>query len=292
MLMDLFAESVPDTVRLRRIHFHAFMREIHETLHNSPDLDIKGVARKFGSATRVLCFDEFHVGDVADAMILQRLFSALISQGVILVATTNYPPDRLYEGGLQRKRFLPFIDFLKNRLKVIELAGKTDYREQDNTCPDNTYLFPVSPANERQASRIFREMSHGAPKHTHHLHIKRRTLNIQAAGGVAWCDFGDLCEQPLGAGDFAAIAEKFHTVFLINVPVLQSTRRNEAKRFMTLIDVLYDHNIRLVITAQTDPDHIYTGQDHAFEFQRTISRLKEMTSQDYFKTAHKRTIHP
>lgn len=282
MLMDLFIETLPDTLAVRRVHFHEFMREVQDYLHNNRTKNIPGLAKKIGKETKLLCFDEFHVSDVADAMILQRLFSALLNQGLILIATSNYPPDRLYEGGLQRKRFLPFIELIKNKMKVIAVEGPVDYRARE-LGQTNTYFFPLNKETREKAARLFHEFSGQERAKEHTLPLKGRQIHVMAANGVASCKFAELCERPAGAEDYLALAKKFETIFILDIPRLGYDRRNEAKRFMTLIDVLYEAGTRIVITAAEPAENLYQGHDHSFEFQRTVSRLNEMTSDKYLE---------
>ncbi len=285
MLMDLFFSHLPQTIKKRRVHFHAFMIETHDWLHAKRsngvvDNLIPLYAKHVASTMRVLCFDEFHVTDVADAMILSRLFTALLDLGVVVVATSNWPPDRLYEGGLQRERFLPFIDLIKTSMTVVHLDSPTDYRSK--ALQDlETYLYPLNAATKGRAEYFFQKLSDSKPIEIMTVRVKVRDLKIQTAGGVARFSFSALCEQPHGAEDYLKIAELFHTIFIEDIPKMGYDRRNETKRLMTLIDVLYDHKKRVVITAEASPDKIYYGPDYKFEFERTISRLNEMQSSSY-----------
>ena len=285
MLMDLFFAEVPEAVEKRRVHFHEFMIETHDWLHAHRGKDMEDLlpsyARHVAQNIRLLCFDEFHVTDVADAMILGRLFTALLEKGVVVVATSNWAPDNLYEGGLQRQLFLPFIALLKQRLRIVHLDSETDYRQLSD--PDQTmyYFFPLNKDTQIKADRIFKELSGGKAVETKILKVKGRQLEIHAANDIARFDFSDLCEQPLGAEDYIKIAKTYDTILVENVPVLKAAKRNEAKRFILLIDCLYEAKSRLIITAEADIDALYEGSDHAFEFDRTISRLMEMQSLAY-----------
>jgi len=229
---------------------------------------------------RVLCFDEFHVTDVADAMILGRLFRAIFERGVVVAATSNWPPDRLYEGGLQRDRFLPFIELLKTRMEVVHLDSAVDYRlsspEDGEADGMGAYLYPLNFANEQKFKNMFADLTNHQPPTPIKLTVKGRTIEAEAVDGAGWFTFAQLCERPHGAEDYLKIAGEFHTVFLEGVPKLGYDRRNEAKRLMTLIDALYEAVARLYITADASPDELYRGRDHGFEFQRTVSRLREM----------------
>lgn len=280
MVMDLFVEAIPADTALRRVHFHAFMRDVHDYLHAHPKKGIIGLVKTISKQTDILAFDEFHVGDVADAMILQRLFSALIDKGLIVITTSNYPPQRLYEGGLQRQRFLPFIDLIEQTMEVIELSGPVDYRARELGCK-NTYFSPLNGENKERAARLYKQWSCGIDTAQQHLQLKGRKMTVTAAGNVALCPFSELCERPTGAEDYQALADTFPTIFITDIPRLGYDRRNEAKRFMTLIDVLYEARSRIVITAAEQPEDLYQGHDHEFEFQRTVSRIHEMTSENY-----------
>lgn len=289
MLMDLFFAALPDTIKKRRVHFHEFMIGVHDYLHTRRAADdfgegidsaLPALALRLAEQAQVLCFDEFHVTDVADAMILGRLFTALFDRGVIVVATSNWLPDRLYEGGLQRDRFLPFIDLLKRRLKVLHLDSPTDYRTAFLT-HDDLYMAPLGPQTAQRADELFFKLSGGRLAEVQQIEIKGRFIAVNGAGGVARVTFDQMCGQPLGAEDYITLARVYPTVFLENVPRLNPDRRNEAKRFMTLIDALYEARTRLIITADAPPEEIYTGTDHGFEFQRTVSRLQEMGAESY-----------
>lgn len=285
MLMDLFFANLPMTIKKRRVHFHAFMIETHDWLHakrggKAVDNLLPAYAKHVAAQTKVLCFDEFHVTDVADAMILSRLFSALIDYGVVVVATSNWVPDRLYEGGLQRDRFLPFIELIKTQMVVVHLDSPTDYRSE--VVKDlETYIYPLNAQTKAKADLFFQKLSDRKPEEDMVVRVKGRDIPVRTAGGVARFTFAQLCEKPYGAEDYLKIGEMFHTVFIENIPKMGYDRNNETKRLMTLIDVLYDMRKRVIITAETSPDKIYYGHDYTFEFDRTISRLNEMQSSSY-----------
>ena len=285
MLMDLFFDSLPSAMLKRRVHFHEFMIETHDWLHErragkAIDNLLPEYARHVAANAAVLCFDEFHVTDVADAMILSRLFSALLDYGVVVVATSNWPPDRLYEGGLQRARFLPFIALIKERLEVVFLDSDTDYRGE--VVQDlETYLYPLNAETKTKADKFFQQLSGGKFQRIENVYVKGRDIPVQAAGDVARFAFAQLCEQTHGAEDYLTIAQKFHTIFLENIPRLTYDRNNETKRLMTLVDVMYDARRRMVFTAEAAPEKLYTGDQYNFEFDRTISRLREMQSSAY-----------
>jgi cell division protein ZapE len=293
MLMDLFHESVP-LQRKRRVHFHRFMQEVHQELHAIRRKQRSGllwedaspialVCQAVAEKATLLCFDEFQVTDIADAMILGRLFEALFDRGVVIVATSNTSPKDLYRDGLNRNAFLPFIAMLEARLDVVHLTGPRDYR-LEGISGESLYVTPLGPAADRQIERLWRELTKGAEERTRALKVTGRVVEAErTAGGVARFSFAELCERPLGANDYIAIAEAFHTVVLTGVPRLAKARHNEARRFTILIDTLYDRGTRLVISAATPPDDIYDGAGASVEFARTVSRLHEMCSQGYWE---------
>lgn len=287
MLMDLFFAHLSEGTKKRRVHFHAFMIETQDWLHRqrldrAADNVFPAYAKHVADTVRVLCFDEFHVTDVADAMILSRLFTALFDYGVAVVATSNWPPDRLYEGGLQRERFLPFIELVKKRMEIVHLDSDTDYREE--AVQDlETYLYPLDIKTQTKADLFFHMLSGEAPVHIETVTVKGRDIPVRTAGGVARFTFQQLCEQPHGAEDYLTIADKYHTVFVEGIPRMGYDRNNETKRLMTLVDVLYDARRRVFFTAETSPEKIYHDDKYSYEFERTISRLKEMQSSSYLE---------
>jgi cell division protein ZapE len=299
--MDLFFQAAPAKPK-RRVHFNAFMLDVHGRIHaeraKAGTTDpIPPVARALAAEARLLCFDEFQVGDVADAMILGRLFEHLFAAGTVIVATSNTPPDRLYEGGLNRQLFLPFIAEIKQRLEVVELNGSTDYRLQRlSGLP--VYLTPLGPASDAAMDMDWQKLtdsniSIGAPAGAF-ARARPMTLTVlgrklvvpQAARGVARFSFHDLCEKPLAAPDYLAIAQNFHTILIDRIPALDESKRNEARRFMLLIDTLYDEGVKLVCSAAAPPDLLYPAGDGSDAFRRTASRLAEMQSEDYLKRGH------
>lgn len=292
MLMDIFFAGVP-LERKRRVHFHAFMTETHDRLHawrqsskgNKVD-PLPEIAGDIAESAWLLCFDEFVVVNIADAMILGRLFESLFERGVVVVATSNFPPDRLYEGGLQRERFLPFIDLLKQRLDLLDLGEGVDYRlARLQEMP--VFHRPLGTAATAELDEAFRRLTDGTAAQPTSLTVKGREIRISAAArGVARSDFTALCAQPLGAEDYLALATHFHTLVLDGVPNLGPEQRNEARRFMTLIDALYEHRTNLVMAADAPPEALYSGEDGAFEFRRTVSRLNEMQAADYIAKPH------
>ena len=285
MLMDLFYAALPGDIRKRRVHFHAFMIEVHDYFHTRRESDdfsegvdnlIPSLATLIQLRSKVLCFDEFHITDVADAMILGRLFTALFDRGVIIIATSNWEPDKLYEGGLQRDRFLPFIELLKNRTNVVHLDSETDYRQQFLS-EEGTYFYPLNSQSSTRANEVFLKLTQGKAPYREILKVKGHNIVVsRTVEGVARFTFSQLCEQAYGAEDYLKIAETYQTVFLENIPKLNYDRRNEAKRLMTLIDALYETGTKLIVTADAPAEELYLGHDHGFEFQRTVSRLNEM----------------
>jgi cell division protein ZapE len=294
MLMDMFFELVPMR-RKRRVHFNDFMAEAHDRIQKhrqarkegtaKEDDPIPPVAKALAEQAQLLCFDEFTVTDIADAMILSRLFSALFSNGVVLVATSNVAPDNLYRDGLNRALFLPFIDILKRYADVIGLDSETDYRmEKLNRLP--VYVTPLGPEADRQMDEAWAAVTHGRRAAPEAIALKGREIAVPAAsGGAARFSFADLCEKPLGARDYLAIAARYSTLFIDHIPVLADGRRNEAKRLILLIDTLYDRHVRLVASAAAPPTELYAGKRgvEVFEFERTASRLIEMQSNDWLK---------
>ncbi len=289
MLMDLFFESAPVAAK-RRVHFHAFMQEVHAAAHafrqtpkseRDGDDPIAPIAAGIAEAAALLCFDEFQVDDVADAMILGRLFSVLFERGVVVVATSNRPPDDLYLGGLNRELFLPFIELFKARLDLLHLNGPVDHR-MARLAGLPVYHTPLDQAAETALDHAFRQLTDGHETAPAVLEVKGRRLVVpHAAGGVARAGFADLCEQPLGAADYLALAEGYHTLVLSAVPRLTPEKRNAAKRFVTLIDILYEAGVKLICSAEAAPGALYPKGRGSFEFARTASRLIEMQSRDY-----------
>ena len=298
MLMDLFFAAASPT-RKRRAHFNDFMADIHARVFRvreaikagtlKGDDPIGPVADEIIAETELICFDEFSVTDIADAMILGRLFTRLFAAGIVMVATSNVAPDDLYRGGLNRDHFLPFIALLKEQAEVVELGARTDFRrEKLERLP--VYLTPLGPEADAAVDDAFARLTGGAAGEATTLSVLGRDLQVpRAAQGVARFDFADLCAQPLGPSDFLAIAHSFHTVMIDHIPVMDEDRRNEAKRFITLVDALYDGQVRIVVSAAAEPDGLYRGAEgtEAFEFARTASRLTEMRSLDYQKATHR-----
>ena len=287
MIMDLFFRHAP-VAKKKRVHFHAFMQSLHKSLYNTRqqnDQTTDNVLLQFAKTTaqeaRLLCFDEFHVVDVADAMLLGRLFQALWDLGVVVVATSNWPPDLLYKDGLQRSRFLPFIAELKNNMQICHLQSQRDYRLA-RLNGRQVYFFPLGLHASECMEALFAEVTEGAEITAIELQLSgRRWLIRRTAKGAAWLDFNDVCGSARGAPDYLALANEFQAIFLDCVPIFTDDMRNEVKRFMTLIDVLYEHRCRVIITAEAAPHALYPTGHHGFEFERTVSRLMEMQASDY-----------
>ncbi len=286
MLLDLFFEAAP-VKKKRRVHFHEFMLAQHAFLREARERDvgqdqlIPQMAKHVAADARLLCFDEIQVTDIADAMILGRLFERLFEEDVVIVATSNRPPDELYKNGLNRQLFLPFIALLKQKLDLIEIAGPQDFRLRQLLAAP-VYYAPLGPAADEAMQRAWRRLTASAAPQSMTLDVGGRALKVEReAAGVAWFSFEELCARPLGAADYLEIAERFHTVLLEKIPRLTPSNREEAARFRTLIDALYEAKVKLVASAETQPQDLYPAGDQSFEFERTASRLMEMRSEAY-----------
>jgi cell division protein ZapE len=295
MLMDLFFEASPVT-RKRRAHFHEFMLDVHERIfalrqkmklgeHDGED-PIRLVAEQLFDEAWLLCFDEFHVTDIADAMILGRLFQALFDRGVVVVATSNIAPDDLFKGQPGRDAFLPFIALIKQRLDVVTMDAGRDFR-RERLRGMRTWLVPADARADRELDRAFAELTGGAEGRRETLWVMGRSLVVPLAfEGVARCDFNLLCGTALGAGDYLALAHRFHTLILDAIPRLSPDNYDKARRFIVLIDTLYDHRVKLLGSADAMPDQLYQRGENARMFERTASRLDEMQGQDWLDLPH------
>ncbi len=307
LLMDLFFEAAPVKAK-RRAHFHEFMADVHDRIaaaRSAPHLgSISGantrsksggkngepiaiVAEALAAEMTLLCFDEFAVYDIADAMILGRLFEKLFARNVVVVATTNVAPDDLYKDGLNRALFLPFIALLKAHMKIFHLDAPRDYR-LDAAGSEPRYVSPLGPAADACLDAHFRRLSGGSDGTPRELQNRGRTILVPAAAGsVARFSFDDLCGRPLGAGDYRTVADTFSVLIVADIPILSAARRNEVKRLINLIDTLYDKGVRLIVSAEAEPHLLWQGTDGAetFEFARTASRLIEMRSDSYWEGA-------
>jgi cell division protein ZapE len=298
MLMDLFFDKAP-VEKKRRVHFHAFMQEVHAEIYRYRQLPaddpekkaggddpIKPAAKKIAKSAWLLCFDEMQVSDVADAMILGRLFEKLFDRGVVVVATSNRHPDDLYKSGINRQLFLPFIALFKDKLDVLHLAASRDYRLQ-RIARSPVWFSPLSAKSTLALDHAWNLLTDDAEGEPGEIELLGRRLMVPSqARGVARFRFDELCEQPLGPPDFLAIARHFHTVMIDNIPTLSPAKRNEAKRFVTLVDTLYEAKAKLMATAAAPPETLYPEGEGAFEFQRCVSRLNEMQSEAYRALPH------
>lgn len=291
MLMNLLAESLPE--RSTRVHFHAFMRDIHEEVHRQRQLPgsddgdpIPGIADGIADVSILLCFDEMEVRDIADAMIVARVFDRLFERGVVVVTTSNRHPNDLYKDGLQREKFLPFIELLKERLDVLQLEAQQDYR-LGRLLGESVYHTPVDDAARQAMDAAWSRLTDDAAPAPDSITVKGRKIIIPAAAHqVARFPFADLCEQPMGASDYLELGAQFSTVMIDGIPALGPEKRDVARRFVTLVDALYEHRSVLICSAATEPEGIYDGDDWKFEFQRTVSRLIEMQAEDYIRQRH------
>jgi cell division protein ZapE len=287
-LMDLFFQSLPFP-EARRRHFHRFMHDIHTQLrelqNRESPLDI--VAAQIARNTRVLCFDELFVTDIADAMILGGLFEGLFQRGVTLVATSNVPPRDLYKDGLQRQRFLPAIDLIEQHVEVLNVDGATDYRLRQLT-QAGTYLLASAPDTPQRLETLFAELAQHGASSGGSIEIEGRPIPVvRQSSSAVWFNFFAICAGPRSQDDYIEIAREYQSVIVAGVPILDSRRDNEARRFIALVDELYDRNVNLIVSASAPPTDLYRGELLAFQFQRTISRLIEMQSEDYLTREHR-----
>jgi cell division protein ZapE len=284
MLMDLLFQTTKFRPK-RRIHFHEFMAEVHDRIASArktvPGDPLPRVARELATKAALLCFDEMHVTDIADAMILGRLFKGLFENQVVVVATSNVPPSELYKNGLNRQLFLPFIELIEQHMQVEELQAAKDFRlEKLSGRP--LYFTPVDAKAKVEMDRLWAELTGQHPGAPVDLDVKGRTLHVpQASMGVAGFTFAELCEQPLGTLDHLHIARRFHTVLIDGIPVLKPAQRDVARRFVNLVDTLYDARVSLIASAAAEPAELYPAGDVQFLFERTASRLTEMRSEGY-----------
>jgi cell division protein ZapE len=286
-LMDSFYLTVP-LVRKRRVHFHHFMRDIHREMERLKGREdpLDAVAWRVAKRYRLICFDEFHVNDIADAMILGRLLQRTMDRGVVYCMTSNYRPDDLYTDGLQRERFLPTIALLKERLDVVPLDGPVDYRRRALERIE-VYHAPLGPEAERALERAFRQVA-DVEEEFHELDVEGRVIPYRKrAGGVVWFEFEALCGGPRSQLDYLDLTQRFHTVLVSNVPRMTARRADEARRFTLLVDVFYDAKVKLILSAQVPPEELYLEGVLAHEFQRTASRLVEMQTKDYLMEARR-----
>jgi len=291
MLMELLIESFPG--RSLRVHFHEFMRDIHGEVHRLRQLPgsdegdpIPGIADGIADNNTLLCFDEMEIRDIADAMIVARVFQRLFERGVVVVTTSNRHPDELYKDGLQRDKFLPFIDLLKTRLDLLQLEALQDYRI-GRILGNKVFHYPNGMKATVALDKAWERLTDDALPTPDTLVVKGRKIVVPAAAhGVARFLFSDLCEKPLGPADYLEIGAQFSTVIVDDIPALGPEKRDVARRFVTFIDALYEHRSVIICSAATSPDNIYDGDDWKFEFKRTVSRIIEMQAEDYIRSRH------
>ena len=287
-LMNLFYDALPFEEKMRE-HFHRFMQRIHAELKTLPEIPdpLQVVADRIAGETRVLCFDEFHVSDIADAMVLGRLMGALMERGVVLVTTSNIEPDNLYKGGLQRARFLPAIELIKRHTRVIHLEGEVDYRLRALERAE-IYHYPLDEEADASLMKSFMGLGPENARVGETLSIEGRPIHtVRVSDGIVWFDFKDICDGPRGTADYIEIARYFHTVLLGNLPLLGSEDNEKALRFIHLVDEFYDRNVNLIISAAAPPEGLYYPEGRlAFQFERTKSRLEEMRSHAYLARKH------
>jgi len=291
MLMDLFFNTAP-VKKKSRIHFHAFMQNIHVRLNEyrksneKSDDPIPLIGKSFAEEVSLLCFDDFQVHDITDAVILSRLFGVLFDEGVVVVVTSNRPPSDLYKDGLQRALFLPFITLVEKKLDLFMLDGPTDYR-RETIQRAGMYLMPNDKEADNTLKLLFERLTSDAKELHNPIIVNGRELHLPlAADCVALTDFNELCGADLGPADYLAIADNFHTLIICGIPRLGPESRDMAKRFVTLIDALYENSVKLICSAEVRPSELYVKGDGAFEFERTASRLIEMQSEDYLYRDH------
>ena len=281
MIMDLFFQQV-EIKNKRRLHFHDFMKEVHQRILEKSKIEknkdsVLLVGKDLASSAKLLCFDEMEVKDIADAMILTRLFEVMFDEGTVLVTTSNQPPDGLYKNGLHRDRIIPFIENLKNKTDIIQISDGNDWRER-SLCGNKVWLSPINKKNNEKINKIFQSLSLGFETRSENIEIAGRKVFIpQVAAGIARIDFDDLCNKPLAASDYIEIALRYKGIIIDNVPILNDTSHNETRRFIWLVDALYDKNCFLIANAEVQFKNLYQGEEWNFEFQRTISRITEMS---------------
>jgi cell division protein ZapE len=293
MLMQLFHDTAPTQAK-ERVHFQAFMRDFHNEIHRRRQLPmfedegdpIPGMADGIADTTTLLCLDELEVRDIADAMIVGRLFQKLFERGVVVVATSNRHPDDLYKDGLQREKFVPFIHLIKEKLDLLALDAAQDYR-LGRLVGSRVYHAPLGPVASAALNEAWNRLTDDSPVKPDHVLVSGRRVTVPAAAHhVARFDFADLCQQALGPADYMAIATTFETVIVDHIPQMTEETKDAARRFVTLIDALYEHRTAFICSAAVPPDQLYIGEQGGFEFHRTVSRLIEMQAADYLKSRH------
>ena len=289
MLMALFFDHVAVSPK-RRVHFHAFMQEVHRRIHALRSESgyggdpVAALAREIASEARLLCFDELQATDPADASLLHRLFGGLFSHGVTVVSTSNHPPASLYTGGVQRERFAKFIALLEKHMQVMALSSPADYRTKQIESLEKRYFHPLGKEADAFVARVLDQIAGGNKPHDGTLRVQGRVTHFSLYNDrIGRCSFAELCSKNLGPADYLALAARLDTLILTAIPALTPEQRNEARRFVTLIDTLYEAKVKLICTAATAPEALYSDGDGSFEFQRTVSRLAEMGSQHWVK---------
>lgn len=289
-LMDSFYSVVP-VKRKTRLHFHEFMRSVHRELDELKGVEnpLDEVARRFAKKYRLICFDEFHVSDIADAMILYNLLKALFDNGVSFIMTSNYLPDTLYPDGLHRDRMLPTIALLKEKLDVLNVDAGLDYRKRALQ-QVAVYHTPLGAKSDHELREAFASIAETADEDPH-IHIEAREIKaLRKAGGIVWFDFATLCGGPRSQNDYLELASRFHTIILSNIPRMSAAMSSEARRFTWLVDVLYDHKVKLLMSAEVEPEQLYTEGMLANEFHRTVSRIIEMQSSEYMESERREVV--
>ena len=291
-LMDMFFETLPENSRIGesrvRLHFHHFMQLIHDQLSlvGERKNPLKHIARAFAKRYQLLCLDEFHVSDITDAMLLYGLLESLFDEGVVLIATSNQPPDLLYKNGLQRERFLPAIKLIQTNCQSLYLNGSDDHRLRLLEKADTWYI--KNEFSQQDLESRFVELTTSPAQRNHIIHINYRQIKTYLyVNDIIWLDFNVICGDQRGSADYIEIARQFHTVFISDIPLMDDNHNDKAKRFVNMIDEFYDRNVNLLCSAQTRPVELYTGKQLQFEFKRTISRLQEMRSHEYMQRPHK-----
>ena len=286
-IVDAFYDCLPFDNKLR-VHFHRYMQWVHAELKQLKDVEepLRRVADKLAEDVSIICFDEFHVSDITDAMLLSGLFHALFNRGVTLVATSNEPPEKLYWDGLQRERFLPAIELIKQHTHIVNLDTGVDYRLRYLDQAE-IYHYPLGADGREKLAESFENIAPEISRTDSSIEIEGREINVKRlASGVVWFDFHQLCDGPRGAADYIEIARQFQTVFIENVPKMDDADNDRVKRFITMVDEYYDRNVKLIVTAEARPEELYAGNRLAKAFERTVSRLVEMQSRDYLGKAH------
>jgi len=291
-LMDMFYDTLDIENRhgrnKLRLHFHHFMRSMHDQLSLIGDQKnvLQSIARSFASKYQLLCLDEFHVSDISDAMLLYGLLHHFFTQGVVIVATSNLPPDELYKNGLQRERFLPAIELIKQHMNPLALSGKTDHRLRLLEQTDSWHIS--SEHSQLDLQHSFNTLATTLAQRNQVLHLNYRKIHsLKLSSDIIWFEFNVLCGDQRGSADYIELARQYHSIFVSDIPQMDDSQNDRARRFITMIDEFYDRRVKLFASAAVAPEHLYTGQQLAFEFQRTLSRLLEMRSHDYMQQAHK-----